>query len=73
MLGNSEAAVRKLLESVFNALFSEEASEQVGAEPYDKYRDLILTFPIFYVILSINTNGIDRLGEFSLGVVGMAR
>ena len=33
MLGNSEAAVRKLLESVFNALLNEEASEQVGAEP----------------------------------------
>lgn len=36
MLGNSDAAVRKLLESVFNALLQEEAAEQVGAEPYER-------------------------------------
>jgi transposase-like protein len=36
MLGDRDEAVRKLLESVFNAVLNAEASEQVGADLYER-------------------------------------
>jgi putative transposase len=36
MLGDRDEAVRKLLESVFNAVLQAEASEQVGADLYER-------------------------------------
>ncbi len=39
MLGDRDEAVRKLLESVFNAVLNAEASEQVGADLYERTDD----------------------------------
>jgi len=36
MLGNRDEALRKLLEAVFNAILKAEASEQVGADLYER-------------------------------------
>ena len=36
MLGNNEEAVRILLESVFDAVLKAEASEQIGADSYER-------------------------------------
>ena len=36
MLGDRDEVVRKLLESVFNAVLQAEASEQVGADLYER-------------------------------------
>ena len=36
MLGNRDEALRKLLEAVFNAVLKAEASEQVGADLYER-------------------------------------
>jgi len=41
LLGNREEAMSKLLEEIFNAILSAQATEQIKAEPYERSEDRI--------------------------------
>lgn len=63
MLGNRDQAVTKLLEEVFNAVLKAEATEQVGAQTYERTEDR-QTYRNGYRIRSLTT----RVGTLTLHV-----
>ncbi len=63
MLGNREQAVAKLLEEVFNAVLKAEATEQLGAQTYERTEDR-LTYRNGYRTRSFTT----RVGTLTLHV-----
>lgn len=63
MLGNRDQAVTKLLEEVFNAVLKAEATEQVGAETYERTEDR-QTYRNGYRARSLTT----RVGTLTLHV-----
>ena len=63
MLGNRDEAVAKLLEAVFNAILSAEATEQLGAETYER-TDERLTYRNGYRSRQLTT----RVGSLTLQV-----
>ncbi len=63
MLGNRDEAVTKLLEAVFNAVLSAEATEQLGAETYERTEDR-LTYRNGYRSRQLTT----RVGSLTLQV-----
>ncbi|NLB53744.1 MAG: hypothetical protein GX808_12540 [Syntrophomonadaceae bacterium] len=63
MLGDRDKAVTKLLESVFNAVLSAEATDQLGAEPYER-SDNRMTYRNGYRLRQLTT----RVGTLTLAV-----
>jgi len=63
MLGNRDQAVTKLLEEVFNAVLKAEASEQVGAQAYERTADRT-TYRNGYRVRQLTT----RVGSLALHV-----
>ncbi len=63
MLGNRDQAVTKLLEEVFNAVLKAEASEQLGAQGYERTEDR-LAYRNGYRIRPLTT----RVGTLTLHI-----